>query len=94
MKIKDLIVHLQTLDQDKELVILATDPTGWTYGEMVDETTIELDEVYPCEDNGLEGAIEIPEYDEDFEGDEGVVSCYTIRMNCQASGTMFYIFTS
>ena len=82
MKIKDLIVHLQTLDQDKELVILATDPTGWTYGEMVDETTIELDEVYPCEDNGLEEAIEIPEYDEDFEGDEGVVSCYVIRMNC------------
>ena len=82
MKIKDLIVHLQTLDQDKELVILVTDPTGWTYGEMVDETTIELDEVYPCEDNGLEEAIEIPEYDEDFEGDEGVVSCYVIRMNC------------
>ena len=82
MKIKDLIVHLQTLDQDKELVILATDPTGWTYGEMVDETTIELDEVYPCEDKGLEEAIEIPEYDEDFEGDEGVVSCYVIRMNC------------
>ena len=92
MKIKDLIVHLQTLDQEKELVILATDPTDWTYGQVVDNTTIELDEVYPCEDNGLEGAIEIPEYDEDFEGDEGVVSCYVIRMNCQASGTQLHIF--
>ena len=82
MKIKDLIVHLQTLDQEKELVILATDPTDWTYGQVVDNTTIELDEVYLCEDNGLEGLIEIPEYDEDFEGDEGVVPCYVIRMDC------------
>jgi hypothetical protein len=82
MKIKDLIVHLQTLDQDKELIILATDPTGWDYGQMVDETTIYLDEVYPCEDNGLEGLIEIPEYDEDFEGEEGVIECYVIRIDC------------
>lgn len=82
MKIKDLIVHLQTLDQDKELVILATDPTGWDYGQVVDNIIIELDEVFPCEDNGLEGQIEIPEYDEDFEGDEGVVECYVIRMDC------------
>jgi hypothetical protein len=82
MKIKDLIVHLQTLDQDKELVILATDPTGWDYSQIVDDTTIHLDEVYPCEDNGLEGLIEIPEYDEDFEGDEGLIECYVIRMDC------------
>jgi hypothetical protein len=38
--------------------------------------------VYPSEENGLEGEIEIPEYDEDFEGDEGVVECYVIRMDC------------
>jgi hypothetical protein len=68
MKIKDLIKHLETLDQEKELVILATDPTDWTYSQMVDDTTIDLSEVYPSEENGLEGAIEIPEYDEDFEG--------------------------
>jgi hypothetical protein len=79
MKIKDLIVHLQTLDQDKELVILATDPTGWTYGQMVDETTIYLDEVYPSEDNGLEGELERTEEEED---DDLGVSCYSIRMNC------------
>ena len=79
MKIKDLIVHLQTLDQDKELVILATDPTGWTYGQMVDETTIYLDEVYPSEDNGLEGELERTEEEED---DDEEVSCYSIRMNC------------
>ena len=54
MKIKDLIKHLETLDQEKELVILATDPTDWTYGQMVDDTTIELSEVYPSEENGLE----------------------------------------
>ena len=79
MKIKDLIVHLQTLDQDKELVILATDPTGWDYGQMVDETTIYLDEVYPSEDNGLEGMLERTEEEED---DDLEVSCYTIRMDC------------
>ena len=90
MKIKDLIVHLQTLDQDKELVILATDPTGWTYGQMVDETTIYLDEVYPSEDNGLEGLLERTEEEED---DDLEVSCYSIRMNCQASGTQLHIFT-
>ncbi len=82
MKIKDLIKHLETLDQEKELIILATDPTDWTYSQMVDNTTIQLDGVYPCEDNGLEGLIEIPEYDEDFEGDEGLIECYVIRMDC------------
>jgi len=79
MKIKDLIKHLETLDQDKELVILATDPTDWTYGQMVDDTTIHLDEVYPCEDNGLEGELERTEEEED---DDLGVSCYSIRMNC------------
>ena len=79
MKIKDLIVHLQTLDQEKELVILATDPTGWTYGEMVDETTIGLSEVYPSEDNGLEGVLERTEEEED---DDLEVSCYVISMDC------------
>jgi len=77
MKIKDLIVHLQTLDQDKELVILATDPTGWTYGQIVDNTTIHLDEVYPSEDNGLKGELERTEEDDDLE-----VLCYSIRMDC------------
>lgn len=77
MKIKDLITHLQTLDQEKELVILAQDPTGWEYGQIVDNTTIELDEVYPCEDNGLVWLLE-KSLDED--GDE--VECYVIRMDC------------
>jgi len=79
MKIKDLIKHLETLDQDKELVILATDPTGWTYGQIVDDTTIHLDEVYPSEDNGLEGELERTEEEED---DDLEVSCYSIRMDC------------
>ena len=82
MKIKDLIKHLETLDQEKELVILADDYSDWTYGQVVDDTTIGLEEVYPSKENRLEGAIEIPEYDEDFEGDEGVVECYVIRMDC------------
>jgi hypothetical protein len=79
MKIKDLIKHLETLDQEKELVILATDPTDWTYGQMVDDTTIQLSEVYPSEDNGLEGVLERTEEEED---DDLEVSCYVIRMDC------------
>lgn len=79
MKIKDLIVHLQTLDQEKELVILATDPTDWTYGQVVDNTTIHLGEVYPSEDNGLEGMLERTEEEED---DDLEVSCYVITMDC------------
>ena len=79
MKIKDLIKHLETLDQEKELVILATDPTDWTYGQMVDDTTIELSEVYPSEENGLEGMLERTEEEED---DDLEVSCYVISMDC------------
>ena len=79
MKIKDLIKHLQTLDQDKELVIIATDPTGWDYGMVVNENSIELDEVYPCEDNGLKG--ELPEVDWSVEDPKGI-DCYVIRMDC------------
>jgi hypothetical protein len=80
MKIKDLIKHLETLDQEKELVIIATDPTGWDYGQIVDDTTIELDKVYPCEDNGLEGLLEKSLDEDGNEIDE--VECYVIRMDC------------
>jgi hypothetical protein len=79
MKIKDLIKHLETLDQEKELVILATDPTDWTYSQIVDDTTIGLEEVYPSEENGLEGVLERTEEEED---DDLGVSCYVIRMDC------------
>ena len=91
MKIKDLIKHLQTLDQDKELVIIATDPTGWGYGMVVNENSIELEEVYPCEDNGLKGELEVPinenkhnddDEDDDDDDDYGTVECYVIRMDC------------
>ena len=77
MKIKDLIKHLETLDQEKELVVIATDPTDWEYGLVVNETTIELEEIYPCEDNGLEGEIE--------HEDECPIEteCYVIRLSCQ-----------
>jgi hypothetical protein len=74
MKIKDLIKHLETLDQEKELVVIATDPTGWGYGTVVSDKAIELDEIYPCEDNGLE-EIEI-------DGDDNERECYVIRLNC------------
>jgi hypothetical protein len=66
MKIKDLITHLQTLDQEKELVIIATDPTGWDYGLVVDDDSINLEEIYPCEENGLIDKLEIT-FDEDGE---------------------------
>jgi hypothetical protein len=77
MKIKDLIKHLQTLDQNKQLVIIATDPTDWDYGMVVNKKSIELDEVWPCEDNGLEGELPEPDYD----NDKGV-DCYVIRLSC------------
>jgi len=78
MKIKDLIKHLQTLDQEKELVILATDPTGWGYGQVINDETIELEEIYLCEDNGLEGLVETKENED---GDE-TAECYVIRVDC------------
>ena len=66
MKIKDLITHLQTLDQEKELIIIVTDPTGWDYGLVIDSENINLEEVYPCEENGLVGELE-PMFDEEGE---------------------------
>lgn len=75
MKIKDLIKHLETLDQEKELIIIATDPTGWGYGAMVEPYNIELEEIYPTEENGLEGELETDEDDNDVE-------CYVIRLDC------------
>jgi hypothetical protein len=75
MKIKDLIKHLETLDQEKELIVIATDPTGWDYGTVVNDKTIELGEIYPTEENSLEGEIETDEEDNDVE-------CYIIRLDC------------
>jgi hypothetical protein len=82
MKIKDLIKHLQTLDQDKELVIIATDPTDWDYGMVVNENSISLENVYPSEDNGLVYELETPELNKDDGEVEGEVECYVIRINC------------
>ena len=78
MKIKDLIKHLETLDQEKELIVISTDPTGWEYGEVVNDTTISLESVYPCEENGLEGQLIMTEDEED----EGDVECYVINVSC------------
>jgi hypothetical protein len=75
MKIKDLIKHLETLDQEKELVVIATDPTGWGYGIMVEPSNMGLEEIYPTEENGLEGELETDEDDNDVE-------CYVIRLSC------------
>lgn len=80
MKIKDLIKHLETLDQEKQLIVEATDPTGWTYMEIVSDKTISLTEVYPCEDNGMEDVL-IRTQDEDGDDDDSVV-CYSISMSC------------
>jgi len=76
MKIKDLIKHLETLDQEKELVILATDPTDWDYGMVINSDSIELEEIWPSEDNGLEDELGKPDYD----NDKGI-DCYVIRMS-------------
>ena len=91
MKIKNLIKHLETLDQEKELIIIATDPTGWDYGAIVDENSISEDTVYPSEENGLIGhfkdEIEMIEnkFDEDEDGDEEEydgIECYVINIDC------------
>ena len=77
MKIKDLIKHLETLDQEKELVVIATDPTDWDYGLVVNETTIKLEEIWPSEENGLEEELGEP----DYHHDKGI-DCYVIRLSC------------
>jgi hypothetical protein len=77
MKIKDLIKHLETLDQEKELVVIATDPTGWDYGLIIDDTTIKLEEIWPSEENGLELGLGEPDYD----NDKGI-DCYVVRLDC------------
>ena len=87
MKIKDLIKHLETLDQEKELIVIATDPTGWEYGEMVDDKSISLSDVYPCVENGLDGLMIMPENinddgDDDDDDNDGRVKCYIINMSC------------
>lgn len=81
MKIKDLIKHLETLDQEKELIIMATDPTDWDYGMVVSGEIIFDDVVYPSIDNGLSEYFgsEFVE-DEDSDDDDYGVECYTIRM--------------
>jgi len=90
MKIKDLIKHLETLDQEKELVIIATDPTDWDYGMVVNDNSIYEDVIYPSDDNGLgeyfKDEIEMIEnrFDEDEDGDEEEydgIECYVIRMD-------------
>jgi len=78
MKIKDIIKHLETLDQEKELIVIATDPTGWDYSEVITDKSISLDTVTPCEENGLEGQLIMTEDEED----EGEVECYVINMYC------------
>jgi hypothetical protein len=75
MKIKELIQYLGTLDEEKELVIIVTDPTGWDYGMVVESHNIELEEVYPSNENGLEGELKTDE-------DQDEVECYTIRLTC------------
>lgn len=83
MKIKDLIKHLETLDQEKELIIMATDPTDWDYGVVVSGDIIFDDVVYPSDDNGLSeyfGHEFVEDEDENDDDDYGV-ECYTIRMS-------------
>ena len=79
MKIKDLIKHLETLDQEKQLIIVATDPTGWDYMEIVSNETISLGEVYPSEDNGMEDVLIRTQEEED---DDEATQCYVINMSC------------
>lgn len=84
MKIKDLIKHLETLDQEKELIIMATDPTGWNYGAIIDENSIIEDTVYPCDDNGLSEYFghEFFESEDEDADDSYELDCYVINIDC------------
>jgi hypothetical protein len=92
MKIKDLIKHLETLDQEKELVIIATDPTGWDYGAIVDENSIYESTIHPSEENGLieyfgsefveDEDDEYNEDEDDDDDDDSGVECYVINIDC------------
>lgn len=86
MKIKDLIKHLQTLDQEKQLVIIATDPTDWDYGVVITKKDIKRETIYPHDENGLEGSLKVNKRDKDYaESDldraNNVADCYVIRMD-------------
>lgn len=98
MKIKDIIKHLETLDQEKEWVILGTDPTDWDYGLVIEPNVIQLESVFPCEDNGLFGndeddvpLLEMGVNEDGIPNEE--VECYVTRINCQAYKIYKHIFT-
>ena len=75
MKIKDLIVHLQTLEQDRELILLLSDYVGRDSSKMIDEHTIKSENLFMCKANGLQSLI-IKEKNKD----SGKLKCYVVRM--------------
>ena len=75
MKIKDLIVHLQTLEQDRELILLLSDYVGRDSSKMIDEHTIKSENLFMCKANGLQSLI-VKEKNKD----SGKLKCYVVRM--------------
>lgn len=86
MKIKDLIKHLETLDQEKQLLISGVDPTDYATTFVLKPECIEETTVWPIDSNGdvipdLEGAV-----NKDFAEEGGDVfndvDCYIIKFDC------------
>jgi hypothetical protein len=73
MKIKDLIKHLQTLDQEKELVVIATDPTDWDYEIVVSSENINLETIWSSVEDKMRYKLGEP--------DDKRIDCYVIRMD-------------
>jgi len=78
MKVKDLIKYLEKLDQDKQIIVIAKDPTDYEYPTPVTTDIINLEEVYMDFDgDGFENL----QITHNEEGEEIVPECYVIRVD-------------
>lgn len=78
MKVKELIKYLETLDQNKEIIIIAVDPTDYYYPTNFTPDNITLETLY--EDHIVEEA-GFPEVLPDPEtGEMKYPECYVIKV--------------
>ena len=78
MTVKDLIKYLEKLEQDREIIVIAKDPTDYEYPTVVTTDIICLEEVYGdvAEMAGFEEVEPDPETGEIIEH-----QCYVIRVD-------------
>jgi hypothetical protein len=83
MTVKELIKHLETLDQDKQIIVIAKDPTDYEYPTSVTTDIINLEEVYI---HNYEGDVnnefkDLQTIYNENTGEEIVPTCYVIRVD-------------